>query len=162
MLLASYRKDKSGNDGWVSTEYGVRDSKSLFWDELPKEEQHNAIFKVLLRNFMVVDKKRLELERIKDSMMNKKLPTSNVETRKNWRFLNYQNMKDLAKCEQNFADFHAGNVDHLFVPIYVFSETAVMAIFRFLKISFIKVAHLQQSLLSNSISFNFLIDILLY
>ena len=22
-------------------------------------------------------------------------------------------MKDLAKCEQNFADFHAGNVDHL-------------------------------------------------
>lgn len=113
MLLASYRKDKSGNDCWVSTEYGVRDSKSLFWDELPKEEQHNAIFKVLLRNFMVVDKKRLELERIKDSMMNKKLPTSNVESRKNWRHLNYQNMKDLAKCEQNFADFHAGNVDHL-------------------------------------------------
>lgn len=45
MLLASYRKDKSGNDCWVSTEYGVRDSKSLFWDELPKEEQRKLSLK---------------------------------------------------------------------------------------------------------------------
>lgn len=113
MLLASYRKDVNGIDGLISTKYGTRNSKSLFWDELPKEEQHNAIFKVLLQNFIITDKKRLELEQIKDSMMNKKLSTSSSKSRKNWRYSNYLNMKALAKCEQDFADFHAGNVDHL-------------------------------------------------
>ena len=47
MLLTSYRQDIYGIDGLASTPYGQRNSKSLFFDELPEEEKHNAIFKVL-------------------------------------------------------------------------------------------------------------------
>jgi hypothetical protein len=113
MLLTSYRSDIYGIDEFVSTPYGQRNSKTLFFDELPEEEKHNAIFKVLLQNFTIVERERQRLDIAKDKMMNKSLPTSNSTTRKNWRYLNYINMQDLAKCEKDFADFHAGNTERL-------------------------------------------------
>ena len=113
MLLTSYRSDIYGVDEFVSTPYGQRNSKTLFFDELPEEEKHNAIFKVLLQIFTIAERERQRLDIVKDKMMNKSLATSNSTTRKNWRYLNYINMQDLAKCEKDFADFHAGNVERL-------------------------------------------------
>ena len=54
MLLTDYRSDIYGIDEFVSTPYGKRNSKTLFFDELPEEEKHNAILKVLLQNFTIV------------------------------------------------------------------------------------------------------------
>ena len=68
---------------------------------------------MLLQNFTIVERERQRLSIVKDKMMNKSLASSNSTTRKNWRYLNYINMQDLARCEQDFADFHAGNTERL-------------------------------------------------
>lgn len=64
---------------------------------------------MLLQNFTIIERERQRLDIAKDKMMNKSLPTFNSTTRKNWRYLNYINMQDLAKCKKDLADFHAGN-----------------------------------------------------
>lgn len=83
MLLTDYRSDIYGIDEFVSTPYGKRNSKTLFFDELPEEEKHNAILKVLLQNFTIVERERQRLSIVKDKMMNKSLASSNSTTRKN-------------------------------------------------------------------------------
>ena len=107
MLISQPRKGEN-----VETEFGTRNHKELNFGELSKEEQHKAIFKVLLQNFYIIETQRQTLLTIWKKIKNvhgcygKKL-------KKTWRHTNHQNYLSQIKVEKDFEDFHQGNTIEL-------------------------------------------------
>lgn len=107
MLISQPRKGEN-----VETKFGTRNHKELNFGELSKEEQHKAIFKVLLQNFYIIETQRQTLLTIWKKIKNinghygKKL-------KKTWRHMNHQNYLSQIKVEKDFEDYHQGNTVEL-------------------------------------------------
>lgn len=107
MLISQYRKGNA-----VNSNIGVRNNKELFFDELSEKEQKTAIFKVLLQDFYVIETERQALLNIWKNIKNIR-GRYGAKLRKVWRYENHKNYLSQIKKENNFEQYHNGNLDAL-------------------------------------------------
>lgn len=107
MLISQFRKGEP-----ISSKFGVRSNKELFFNELSKEEQHKAIFQVLLQNFYVIETERQTLLQVWKNIKNVR-GRYGAKLRKVWRNKNHQNYLSQLKIEQHFEEYHQGNTVEL-------------------------------------------------
>ena len=107
MLISQYRKGSA-----VNSNIGVRNNKELFFDELSEKEQKTAIFKVLLQDFYVIETERQALLNIWKNIKNIR-GRYGAKLRKVWRYENHKNYLSQIKKENNFEQYHNGNLDAL-------------------------------------------------
>lgn len=107
MLISQYRKGSA-----VNSNFGLRNNKELFFEELSEKEQKTAIFKVLLQDFYVIETERQALLNIWKNIKNIR-GRYGAKLRKVWRYENYKNYLSQIKKENNFEQYHNGNLDAL-------------------------------------------------
>lgn len=107
MLISQFRKGEL-----ISTKFGARSNKELFFSELSKEEQHKAIFQALLQNFYIIETERQTLLQVWKNIKNVR-GHYGAKLRKVWRNKNHQNYLAQLKIEQHFEEYHQGNTAEL-------------------------------------------------
>lgn len=107
MLISQFRKGEP-----ISSKFGARSNKELFFNELNKEEQHKAIFQVLLQNFYIIETERQTLLQVWKNIKNVR-GRYGAKLRKVWRNKNHQNYLSQLKIEQHFEEYHQGNTVEL-------------------------------------------------
>ena len=107
MLISQFRKGEP-----ISSKFGARSNKELFFNELNKEEHHKAIFQVLLQNFYIIETERQTLLQVWKNIKNVR-GRYGAKLRKVWRHQNHQNYLAQRRIEQHFEEYHQGNTSEL-------------------------------------------------